>query len=66
MIMLHIGSMLHPTISLKSPFKDSLDTWEKEFCLQTIHTGVNKKVSNNSDVEFYQTVIKPQNHETVL
>ena len=51
-IMLHTGNMLDPIIYFTSPFKDSLDTWEKVFCLQTIHTGVTKRVSSNSSIEF--------------
>ena len=66
--MLRIGSMLDPTISFKISCKDSLYTLAKIFCLQTMHTGVNKQVPNNSSIEFYQTVKEGIRiyHNTVL
>ena len=68
MKMLRIGSMLDPTISFKISCKDSLYTLAKIFCLQTMHTGVNKQVPNNSSIEFYQTVMEGIRiyHNTVL
>ena len=56
--MLHIGSMFNPKISFTSSYEDNLDTWAEVFCCQTTHTGVNKQVSNNSSIEFCQTVME--------
>ena len=58
MKVLHIANMLDPPISFETLCKDSLDTWAKVFCLETIHTGVNKQVPNNASIEFYQTVME--------
>ena len=58
MKVLHIANMLDPPISFKTLCKDSLDTWAKVFCLETIRTGVNKQVPNNASIEFYQTVME--------
>ena len=68
MKILLIGSMLDPTISFISPCKGSLDTCTKVFCLQRIHTGVKKQMSNNSSIELYQTVMEGTRgyHNTVL
>ena len=57
MKMTHIGNLLDPKIALSDPCKDSLDTWSKTFCLQTIHTGVKKQMSNNASISFYNSVI---------
>ena len=66
--MLHIGSMFNPKISFTSSYEDNLDTWAEVFCWQTTQTGVNKQVSNNSSIEFCQTVMEGirSYHNTVL
>lgn len=66
--LMHVGQMLDPQISLFSECKDDLDVWAKKFCLKTVHTGVNKLVSNNSSIEFYDSVMDGvrEYHSTVL
>ena len=53
--LLHVGQMLKPKISLYSECKDDLDVWSKKYYFKTVHTGVNKLVSNNSSVGFYKS-----------
>ena len=64
----HVGQMLDPKINLSDPSKDKLDVWSKKFCIKTIHTGVKKLVSNNTSLEFYDSVIEgvQEYHRTVL
>ena len=66
--MVHIGNMLDPKISFLEPSKDRMDIWAKRFCLKTIHTGVNKLVSNYASIEFYNSVMEGvhEYHTTVL
>ena len=49
--MMHIGSLLDPKIKLTDPSKDRSDVWSKTFCLKTVHTGVNKLISNEATIE---------------
>ena len=58
MKIMHIGHAIDPQIKPSDPCKDSLDMWSKVFCLKTVHTGVKKQVSNNSSIEFYESVIE--------
>ena len=53
--LLHVGQMLKPKISLYSECKDDLDVWSKKYCFKTVHTGVNKLVSNNATIGFYKS-----------
>lgn len=55
--LLHDGQMLDPKIYLYSECKDDLDVWFKKFCLKTVHSGVNKLVSNNASIEFDESVM---------
>ena len=45
--------MLDPKISLYLECKNNLDVWSKKFCSKAVHTGVNKLVSSNTNIEFY-------------
>ena len=49
-----VGSLLYPNISLKTPSKNAVDKWAKEFLLKTVHSGINKLVSNETSLEFYE------------
>ena len=46
--LVHVGQMLDPKIISYSECKGDLDMWSKKFCFKTVHTGVNKLVSNNA------------------
>ena len=56
--MMPIGNLLDPKIKLTDPSKDCFDTWSKTFCLKTVHTVVNKLISNSAAVEMYDTVVE--------
>ena len=47
-----------PTIQLKKVPQCDVDVWTKEFVLKTVHTGVNKLISNEANYEFYNAVIQ--------
>ena len=66
--MMNIGNFLDPKIKLKASSKDCYNTWSKTFCLKTVHTGVNKFISNSTTIEMYDTVIEGvrEYHSTVL
>ena len=66
--MMNIGNFLDPKIKLKDPSKDCYNTWSKTFCFKTVHTGVNKFISNSATIEMYDTVIEVvcEYHSTVL
>ena len=55
--MVPINSQLDPKIELTEVCKDNSDIWSKDFMLKVLHTGVNKHVSNNSSLEFYDTLM---------
>ena len=38
--MVHISYSMDPTTKISDPLKDSLDTWAKTFCIETVHTRV--------------------------
>ena len=38
--MVHISYSMDPTTKISDPLKDSLDTWAKKFCIETVHTRV--------------------------
>ena len=48
--LMHIGNLLHPKIKFTDPSKDRTNTWSKTFCLKTVHTGVNKLISNSTTI----------------
>ena len=68
MKMVDIGTLLDPQIQMKSPSKDDVGKWAKQFSLKTIHTAVNKSESNEVSLEFYQCVVDAVRdyHSTVL
>ena len=55
--MANVGSMMDFCINITEPSKDCLDSWSKKFMLKTIHTGVNKMISNATTSESYDTVV---------
>ena len=66
--MISIDKMVDPRIQLSTPSADDLDVWTKEFLLKICHTGVNKLISNEASLEFYDCVIEGVRgyHSTVL
>ena len=66
--MMHIGNLPVPKIKLTDPSKDCSNTWSKTFYLKTVHTGVNKLISNSAKIKMYDTVIEDvrEYHPTVL
>ena len=66
--LMHIGNLLDPKIKLTDLSKDRSSTWSKTFCLKTVHTGVNKLISNTATIEMYDTVIEGvrEYHSTIL
>ncbi len=63
-----ISEALDQAIDLSQPCKDDVDKWAKRFLLKTLRTGVNKTVSNEASLEFYDSVIDgcKDYHKTVL
>ena len=55
--MANVGSMMDFCINITEPSKDCLDSWSKKFMLKTIHTGVNKMISNATTSESYDTAV---------
>ena len=53
----NIGSMMDPHITIFQSSKDYVDGSSKKFMLKTIHTGVSKRTSNVTAIEFYDTVM---------
>ena len=51
----HVWQMFDPKTSLYSECKDNLDVWSKKFCFKIVHRDVNKLVSNNASIEFYES-----------
>ena len=60
--------MLNRSSTMHQPCSDDLDDWSKDFCINTIVTGVNKLVSNETNIAFYDSVMKgvQSYHRTVL
>ena len=63
-----INTMLDPKLSMTEPPKDDLDEWAKNFCLSTILTGTKKMVSQETTIEFNESVVQGVKgyHNTVL
>ena len=54
--MMHIGSLLYPQIKLTDRSLKRLLAWSKTFCLKTVHTVVNRLISNSATIQMYDTV----------
>ena len=66
--MMHIRSLLYPQIKLTDRSLKRLLAWSKTFCLKTVHTVVNRLISNSATIEMYDTVTEgvSEYHSTVF
>ena len=56
--MVNIDSLIDPRIQLGTPCRDDADVWAKIYMLKVIHKGVNKLISSEASLEFYDTVVE--------